>query len=371
MKPVIKWPGGKGEEIGRIAPLVPEFSRYSEPFLGGGAVFFHLEPARARVVDVNADLIGLYRAISDDRAALTARLEALCDAWDRIGEIGARAGARVRASFGELRRGGERDDAADLAARALEAEREQIDDLEGTLGLAAGEGLRAICAKTLSAKLWRIHNAERRAEAPWADDDLAAQAETAVRAGLYTWIRDSVRPQTPIERALRFFFIREFCYGAMFRLNRQGHFNIPYGGRSYNAKNLRAKVAYLVSEPVAELMRRTEILEGDFGQIFSEDLTRSDFVFCDPPYDSEFSDYDGHAFGRAEQRRLAEAFAATDAKCLLVVQRTPFIADLYAQVARDARHPVVIDEYGKNYAYNVKGRNEQAAKHLAIRNYAV
>ena len=45
MKPIIKYRGGKSKEIPQIIQYIPQFDgRYIEPFLGGGAMFFHLEP---------------------------------------------------------------------------------------------------------------------------------------------------------------------------------------------------------------------------------------------------------------------------------------------------------------------------------------
>lgn len=371
MKPLIKWPGGKSEELGRITPLVPDHTRYLEPFLGGGALFFHLEPAQGVVSDVNPDLISLYRSISERPDGLAGRLEGLCDAWDRVGRAGSAAGAQALQGFRARPEPWPRQGAHDLAREALSGHLVALREAQTLVGLGAPVALEETAIATLSAKLWRISNAESRGGRPWSDEDLAAQVETATRAGFYTWLRDQARSADGIERALAFFFLREFCYGAMFRLNRAGHFNIPYGGRSYNAKDLRAKVAHLVSEPVVELLGRTQIRCGDFGEVFAAVRGREDFVFCDPPYDSEFSDYDGHPFRREHQTKLAEAFAATEAKCLLVVQRTDFILDLYRGVSGSARHPVVIEEYDKLYSYNTKGRNERAARHLAIRNYPV
>ena len=40
VKPLIKWPGGKGREKKNFEKLIPKFDKYIEPFFGGGAVFF-------------------------------------------------------------------------------------------------------------------------------------------------------------------------------------------------------------------------------------------------------------------------------------------------------------------------------------------
>lgn len=65
--PFIKWAGGKRWLIRNYSELLPrEFNRYYEPFLGSGAVFFHLLPAKATLSDVNIDLIETYKSIRDD-----------------------------------------------------------------------------------------------------------------------------------------------------------------------------------------------------------------------------------------------------------------------------------------------------------------
>lgn len=71
MKPFLKWAGGKGQLLEQLDPLFPEsFERYHEPFLGGGAVFFHLAwktglTGSASLSDANRDLIEVYQVLSD------------------------------------------------------------------------------------------------------------------------------------------------------------------------------------------------------------------------------------------------------------------------------------------------------------------
>ena len=66
-KPFLKWVGGKRQVLDQILPLLPEFSGdYYEVFVGGGALFFALKPARAHLSDANAELISAYIAIRND-----------------------------------------------------------------------------------------------------------------------------------------------------------------------------------------------------------------------------------------------------------------------------------------------------------------
>lgn len=67
MNPFIKWAGGKRWLIQSNQVVIPEFSgRYIEPFLGGGALFFHIAPKSAILSDINPKLIEAYQAIKDD-----------------------------------------------------------------------------------------------------------------------------------------------------------------------------------------------------------------------------------------------------------------------------------------------------------------
>jgi DNA adenine methylase len=74
-RPFLKWAGGKTQLLGELLSRFPEtFNRYHEPFLGGGAVFFALQPKRAVLSDINPDLIAAYQAIRDDVDAVMRHL---------------------------------------------------------------------------------------------------------------------------------------------------------------------------------------------------------------------------------------------------------------------------------------------------------
>lgn len=66
VQPFLKWAGGKRQLLATIRPFIPQkFNCYFEPFIGGGAVFFDLQPAKAVINDANAELINLYKIIRD------------------------------------------------------------------------------------------------------------------------------------------------------------------------------------------------------------------------------------------------------------------------------------------------------------------
>lgn len=72
-RPFIKWVGGKTQLLPELLQRVPsQCDRYFEPFLGGGALFFGLQPRNAVLTDINGDLVTLYQVIRDDVEALIA-----------------------------------------------------------------------------------------------------------------------------------------------------------------------------------------------------------------------------------------------------------------------------------------------------------
>ena len=78
MKPIIKYRGGKYREIKYFEEFIPEgFDTYIEPFVGGGAVFFYLEPRKSIINDINQRLIEFYRELRDSYEVLRAQLDEL------------------------------------------------------------------------------------------------------------------------------------------------------------------------------------------------------------------------------------------------------------------------------------------------------
>lgn len=74
--PVLKWVGGKRQLLDTLTPLLPKrITAYCEPFVGGGALLFNLQPNCAYVNDVNVELIRVYTVIKNDVEALITALQ--------------------------------------------------------------------------------------------------------------------------------------------------------------------------------------------------------------------------------------------------------------------------------------------------------
>ena len=93
---------------------------------------------------------------------------------------------------------------------------------------------------------------------------------------------------------------------------------------------------------------------------FHHTLTNN-FMFLDPPYDSEFTDYGYCTFGKEEQKKLAKCFKETNIKCLMIIGKTPFIEELYKDY--------IVGEYDKKYRFNVKQPNEVKEAQSDLNNF--
>lgn len=136
-----------------------------------------------------------------------------------------------------------------------------------------------------------------------------------------------------VERASRIIYLNKTCFNGLFRVNSQGHFNVPFGKyknpQIVNEIVLRAVHNYLNSNDIT-------ILNVDFEKAV-ENAKKGDFIYFDPPYDpvsdtSSFTGYSLYGFDKDDQIRLRDLFVELDkrgCKVLLSNSATDFIKDLY------------------------------------------
>jgi DNA adenine methylase len=260
LSPLIKWSGGKSDEIKTFNKHIPEkYNIYLEPFIGGGSVYFYLNPLKSVITDVHVELIDLYNSLKEGKS----------------------------------------------------------DDI------------------------YKFMEATKNDE------------ET------YYKIRDTMEIKTPLDNAKRFYYQRKTCFRGMLRYNKSGKFNIPFGKyKTINYSDLNNK-------KYEELLKRTEIIKTGFEYVFENYNDENNFMFLDPPYDSEFTDYGYCKFGKEEHIKLAKYFKETKIKCLMIIGKTDFITELYKDY--------IVEEYQKKYKFKLyAGRigDEINVKHLIIKNYA-
>lgn len=134
-----------------------------------------------------------------------------------------------------------------------------------------------------------------------------------------------------VESAARTIFLNKTGYNGLYRVNRSGQFNVPFGRFTNPAfcdvENLRA---------CSRALRGVEITATDFESVL-EHARKGDFVYFDPPYvplspTSDFTAYIPGGFGEGEQRKLAKVFgklARRGVYAMLSNSDTPFVRELY------------------------------------------
>lgn len=373
MNSIIKWPGGKTREIDKIKHLIPKnYTRYVEPFFGGGALYFHLMPEAAAINDVSDSLIGFYRLVKTQDKSLHDLLICYSDSFQNLISVCDESTSVLLSIFCDLREGRiTKEDLNGVIGGFLSGVEEMI--LSGFRNelLLDKEVFFAFLRKMAADKYIRTVSNHRKK--PFSDEDLQENLITGFASGYYMYFRKvhndislgRISGCSAAYQSANFYFIREYCYGSMFRYNGKGEFNIPYGGMSYNRKDMRSKIEHMFNPGVAHLFAGTEIHCSDFESFFEKiRLTADDFMFLDPPYDTDFSDYEGKSFTKKDQERLANALKRTEAKFILVIKNTDYIYGLYEKDFN-------ILSFDKQYTYNVRSRNERDVEHLIITNLPV
>ena len=121
------------------------------------------------------------------------------------------------------------------------------------------------------------------------------------------------------EAATLFYYLNRTGYNGLCRFNRNGGFNVPFG----RYKKLVYRQDFLEYKPV---LRNWTFKSVDFTQLI---LDKDDFVYADPPYDVDFTQYASQGFDWEQQVRTAEWLSQHPGPVILVNQATPRIKKLY------------------------------------------
>ena len=232
-KPFLKWAGGKTQILTELISKAPKsYANYIEPFIGGGAMFFALQPTSGVISDSNPELINLYQCIAENVDELITELK----------------------------------------------------DLSNT-----------------EEEFYRIRS-----------QDFAAL--------------DKVRA------AARTLYLNRTCFNGLFRVNKAGQFNVPYGRYKNpnicNADNLRA---------VSSALQGVKIVHADYKTVLKKYAKAGDFVFLDPPYlpisqYSDFKRYTKDQFYEEDHIELANEVARLQklgCHVILTNSNHPLVHELY------------------------------------------
>ena len=232
-KPILKWAGGKTQMLGDLLPKVPtSYGRYIEPFIGGGAMFFALNPNDAVIADSNPELINMYKQVADNVDAVISYLQKYENTQEMFYRV-----------------------------RALEWE-----------------------------------------ELP--------EAEAAART----------------------IYLNKTCFNGLYRVNKKGQFNVPFG--KYKApKFCDVEALYTASEA----LQKSNIVCGDYLSVLKEFARPGDFIFLDPPYlpiseYAYFKRYTKEQFYEEDHVELAkEVFRLQELGCYVILTNSnhPLVHELY------------------------------------------
>ena len=233
-RPLLKWAGGKTQMIPNLIEAMPKsFNNYIEPFIGGGALFFHLSPKSAVIADSNPELINLYQQVAKDYKPVFKLLEKM---------------PNIEEFFYQERS-------------------KKFEDL------------------------------------------------------------------SPIQAAARTIYLNRTCFNGLFRVNKSGGFNVPFG-RYKDPKIADAQLLKSASEALAG----TTIVLGDYKQVLQTYAKKGDLIFLDPPYlpisqYSDFQRYTKEQFYEDDHRELAaEVTRLSELGChvLLTNSNHPLVHELYS-----------------------------------------
>ena len=374
MKSFIKWAGGKEKELPVILSNLPKkYTRYIEPFVGGGAVYFAINCDNTIINDKSTELIKLYRYIKNNNKKFIVKLNQLNYNWLLLEKIINNNSVELISLYKNF--------CKDITEEKLKKIKfndkicdfiiQHANEFNGVLtesfNIKIDNFIREV-QKNFYSKIYRMSKIEK-VKGKLTETNILENLEAALKSAFYMHFRYlyNYRYELEIEDEFSsaiFYFIREYCYASMFRYNKQGKFNVPYGGISYNKKDFKKKIEYISSNEIKNHMKTTNIYNLDFEDFCNKiNLTENDFIFLDPPYDTEFSTYAQNDFNKNDQIRLFNYLKRTKAKFMLIIKNTEFIYNLYKG------NGFYISSFDKKYLVSIQNRNKKDVEHLLITNY--
>lgn len=367
---ILKWAGGKEHELRHILPLLPSFRHYYEPFVGGGAVFFAVQAEKKFINDKSGELINLYKIVAENNFHFFQSLWIIIHQWQVLSQFVSMHAKNLAAMY----------KAYSVGEYTVDMMKEKLigfihcytEEFKGMFTIFLGANVDHFIwqiERNLIRKTTRMKHLENK-RGRLLEIDIVANIESALKSAFYMHLRylyNKLKEHqiSPDMATALFFFVRENAYASMFRYNSRGEFNVPYGGISYNRKDLKRKISYLQSAEIRTHLANTIIENMDFEAfLLKHPPGANDFIFLDPPYDSEFSTYTQNEFSKQDQERLAYYLLnQCKAKFMLVIKNTPMIYALYSWKGLN------IHKFSKKYLVSFQDRNYKDAEHLVITNF--
>lgn len=373
LEPLLKRAWWKEQELKYIIPVLPEkFNNYYEPFVWGWAVYFALSSNKYFINDKSEELVWLYKIIiSVERNSFFSVLDEIVHNWNILWNIV----ENHKIFFIDLYKKFSDDK---ISEKELKEDKiyefilKYTNEFNWMFETRFNHDLENFINelnKNLFSKIKRMKVIEKE---KWKlpDKDILDNIETAFKSAFYMHFRYLYNNKKKYNLSNSFIiaiflFIRNYAYSWMFRYNRNWDFNVPYWWIWYNNKNFKKKIDYLKSKELSEHLEKTIIENKDFENFFKDnEPQKEDFIFLDPPYDSEFSTYDKNVFNRDDQKRLANYLIKDcKAKWMMIIKNTDFIFELYNNKWLN------IKTFDKKYLVSFMNRNDKNVEHLLITNY--
>jgi DNA adenine methylase len=371
LSPILKWAGGKEQELKYIHPALPlNIENYYEPFIGGGAVYFSLQAKEMFINDKSHELIYFYDAIKEQNSDFFYVVDEILSNWIKIEKIIEKNKDIFIKLYINFSEGNFTEKELDqwLEVFILQHLQEFTKMFTTCFNLNVDNFLKEI-KKSFKSKIKRMSKIEKEKK-KLSNNGILENFEASLKSAYYKHFRylynniDKYNIPHGFAVAI-FFFIRNYAYSGMFRYNKSGKFNVPYGGIGYNRKNIIKRVKALRTPELIAHLRATSIDNLDFEDFFKKNTPKkNDFIFLDPPYDSEFSTYAKNQFTQQDQVRLALYLTEEcEANWMIVIKNTDFIYSLYD------KEGIYIRSFNKIYVVSFQNRNDKNAQHLIITNY--
>ena len=371
-KPILKWPGGKERELNSILSSLPEtIENYYEPFVGGGAVFVNISAKKYFINDITSELTSLYKILKnkESRNIFNKHLSRIDKNWISINQFVNNEKLELINIYKEFRTFSNKTILLKDVSKLISSNNIFFsNNFHKPFDGQKNKYLLEI-NKNIIRKMERMSKIEEK-KGELSEDDILKNIESAMKSGFYMHMRyylNSINEHgfDDIEKAIVFYFIRTYTYSGMFRYNSKGEFNVPYGGIAYNKNSFAKKIVNFNSKSLINRLESTEIGNLDFHEfLMSYKPTNNDFLFLDPPYDTEFSTYNKNEFNKDDQVRLSDYLInECDGNWMLIIKNTDFIYNLYNH------EKLYVSSFDKKYQVSFMNRNNQDTEHLMITNY--
>lgn len=375
----LKYPGGKHSELPIIKEYMPEtFDRYYEPFVGGGAVFFDTKAKKYLINDKSNDLICLYESVQKEDKDLFKMLTNIEKSWNKSYEFSIKNLLILKKIYCLYKEYLLTENEMEyMVIGFIEKNNNKILEIINCDDFIDKNIFITEIKKYLIRKLKNIKKLNEKSEL--SEEDLQSCFEGVFKGSFYMYIRNLYNKSLHNKKlfkkgqiAVLYLFIRETAYSSMFRFNDNGDFNVPYGGITYNNKTFTTKIELYKNEEIIKKLKLTTIQSLDFYDFMTKyPPKKEDFIFIDPPYDSEFSSYDQSKFEQSDQKRLANYLINNcEAMFMAVIKNTEFISSLYP-IGKETKNGGKINIIGfdKKYSVSFMNRNNKECEHLIITNY--